>query len=400
MSSSSDPSLSSAPPPADANEGCVGPTSEQAGKANACAGCPNQKVCASGEPKQVDPALAVVQDKLAQVKHKLVVLSGKGGVGKTTFACQLAFSLAQQHGLQVGLLDVDICGPSVPRVMGLTGQEVHQSAAGWSPVYVDDNLGVMSIGFMLPNQDDAVIWRGPRKNGLIKQFLTDVDWGELDYLIIDTPPGTSDEHLSIVQYLKQGCGVDGAVVVTTPQEVAMMDVRKELNFCKKTGLRVVGVVENMSGLTVPLKALRFLDGPATASNGIGNGQHENSSKPAAAAAVTREDKTAAVLAALQQIDPSLLDCLVEAEVFPAFGSGPQGMAAAFDVPFLGKLPLDPDLLRACEEGVSLAEKAPQSPAVPALEKIVQGILDETRTEAEKEGKGKVVGDGKRVEAQG
>jgi len=297
-------------------------------------------------------------------------------------------------------LDVDICGPSVPRVMGLTGQEVHQSAAGWSPVYVDDNLGVMSIGFMLPNQDDAVIWRGPRKNGLIKQFLTDVDWGELDYLIIDTPPGTSDEHLSIVQYLKQGCGVDGAVVVTTPQEVAMMDVRKELNFCKKTGLRVVGVVENMSGLTVPLKALRFLDGPATASNGIGNGQHENSSKPAAAAAVTREDKTAAVLAALQQIDPSLLDCLVEAEVFPAFGSGPKGMAAAFDVPFLGKLPLDPDLLRACEEGVSLAEKAPQSPAVPALEKIVQGILDETRTEAEKEGKGKVVGDGKRVEAQG
>jgi Mrp family chromosome partitioning ATPase len=388
-------SSAAAPPPADANEGCVGPTSEQAGKANACAGCPNQKVCASGEAKQVDPALAVVKDKLAQVKHKLVVLSGKGGVGKTTFACQLAFSLAQQHGLQVGLLDVDICGPSVPRVMGLTGQEVHQSAAGWSPVYVDDNLGVMSIGFMLPNQDDAVIWRGPRKNGLIKQFLTDVDWGELDYLIIDTPPGTSDEHLSIVQYLKQGCGVDGAVVVTTPQEVAMMDVRKELNFCKKTGLRVVGVVENMSGLTVPLKALRFLGGPATASKGIANGQHENSST-AVMAAVAREDKTVAVLEALQQIDPTLLDCLVEAEVFPAFGSGPQGMAAAFDVPFLGKLPLDPDLLRACEEGVSLAEKAPQSPAVPALEKIVQGILDGTRTEVEKGEE--VVGDGNGGEA--
>ena len=344
----------------------------------------------------MDPALAVVQDKLAQVKHKLVVLSGKGGVGKTTFACQLAFSLAQQHGLQVGLLDVDICGPSVPRVMGLTGQEVHQSAAGWSPVYVDDNLGVMSIGFMLPNQDDAVIWRGPRKNGLIKQFLTDVDWGELDYLIIDTPPGTSDEHLSIVQYLKQGCGVDGAVVVTTPQEVAMMDVRKELNFCKKTGLRVVGVVENMSGLTVPLKALRFLGGPVTASNDDATGEHKSSNKPVVAA-VAREDKTAAVLEALRQIDHSLLDCLVEAEVFPAFGSGPQGMAAAFDVPFLGKLPLDPDLLRACEEGVSLAEKAPESSAVPALEKIVRGVLDGTRLEVGKTGNG--VGGGKGGETQ-
>ena len=119
-------------------------------------------------------------------------------------------------------------------VLGLVGHEVHQSASGWSPVYVDDNLGVMSIGFMLPSKDDAIIWRGPRKNGLIKQFLTDVVWNELDYLIIDTPPGTSDEHISIVQYLKSA-NIDGAVVITTPQEVSMADVRKELNFCKKTG---------------------------------------------------------------------------------------------------------------------------------------------------------------------
>lgn len=119
-------------------------------------------------------------------------------------------------------------------VLGLVGHEVHQSASGWSPVYVEDNLGVMSIGFMLPSKDDAIIWRGPRKNGLIKQFLTDVVWNELDYLIIDTPPGTSDEHISIVQYLK-ATSIDGAVIVTTPQEVAMADVRKELNFCRKTG---------------------------------------------------------------------------------------------------------------------------------------------------------------------
>lgn len=177
--------------------------------------------------------LLFIIDKLSQVKHIILVLSGKGGVGKSTVSAQIAFTLASMNK-QVGLLDVDICGPSIPRMLGLVGQEVHQSASGWSPVYVEDNLGVMSIGFMLPSNDDAIIWRGPRKNGLIKQFLTDVDWGQLDYLIIDTPPGTSDEHISIVQYLKSA-NVDGAIIVTTPQEVAMADVRKEINFCKKTG---------------------------------------------------------------------------------------------------------------------------------------------------------------------
>lgn len=139
-------------------------------------------------------------------------------------------------------------------MLGLVGQEVHQSASGWSPVYVEDNLAVMSIGFMLPSLDDAVIWRGPRKNGLIKQFLTDVNWNDLDYLIIDTPPGTSDEHITIVQYL-QAAGIDGAVVVTTPQEISMGDVRKELNFCKKTNLNVIGVVENMCDIRLPLSSL-------------------------------------------------------------------------------------------------------------------------------------------------
>eukprot|EP01036_Dinobryon_divergens_P057031 gene57031-76150_t len=154
--------------PPDTNEECVGPASSDAGKASGCAGCPNQSACASGSGQvTVDP--------------------GKGGVGKSTFSAQLAFTLAKK-GKQVGLLDIDICGPSIPRMLGLLGEQVHQSATGWSPVYVTDNLGVMSIGFMLPSNDDAIIWRGPRKNGLIKQFLSDVDWGELDYLIIDTPP--------------------------------------------------------------------------------------------------------------------------------------------------------------------------------------------------------------------
>jgi Mrp family chromosome partitioning ATPase len=147
-------------------------------------------------------------------------------------------------------MDIDICGPSIPLLTGLENSTIHTSAQGWSPVYALPNLSVMSIGFLLPSKSDAVIWRGPKKNGLIKQFLKDVDWGELDYLVVDTPPGTSDEHLSIVQYMKE-TGIDGAVIVTTPQEVALQDVRKEIDFCRKVGIPILGVVENMSGFVCP-----------------------------------------------------------------------------------------------------------------------------------------------------
>ena len=129
------------------------------------------------------------------------MLSGKGGVGKSTVATQIALTLAQDEKVDVGILDIDICGPSVPRMLGLEGSDVHRSNTGWQPVYLEDNFAVMSIGFLLPNKDDPVIWRGPRKDGLIKQFLTDVLWENLDYLIIDTPPGTSDEHISMANYL-------------------------------------------------------------------------------------------------------------------------------------------------------------------------------------------------------
>lgn len=184
------------------------------------------------------------------MKRKVLVLSGKGGVGKSTVASQLAFALADE-GNEVGLLDIDICGPSVPKMLGLEGEEVHQSNFGWEPVHFSENLSVMSIGFMLPNPDSAVVWRGPRKNGLIKQFLKDVDWGEVDVLLIDTPPGTSDEHISAAQYLG-AVGADGAVIVTTPQEVACADVRKELSFCSKTSIPVLGIVENMAGTFLSL----------------------------------------------------------------------------------------------------------------------------------------------------
>ncbi|PSC74599.1 cytosolic Fe-S cluster assembly factor NBP35 [Micractinium conductrix] len=349
--------------PEGAPEHCPGTDAEQAGKAAACEGCPNQAACASA-PKGPDPDLAAIAARLAPIKHIILVLSGKGGVGKSTFSAQLAWALAAR-GLEVGLLDIDICGPSLPKMLGLEGEEIHQSGAGWSPVYVQENLGVMSIGFMLPNPDDAVIWRGPRKNGLIKQFLKDVHWGECDYLIIDSPPGTSDEHISIVQFLK-AARVDGAVVVTTPQEVSIIDVRKEINFCKKTGIPVLGVVENMSGLRQPLSSFKFY-GPAG------------------------EDVTAAVLAVAAAAVPGggggggAVDgggssgqqgggIVAETTVFHASGGGAVRMAADMAVPFLGAVPLDSALSRAGEEGRSVFDAAGGSSSGPALQAIITKLL--------------------------
>jgi len=171
--------------PENANQQCPGVGDKNAGKGEACDGCPNQNLCASGQMQTEDPSIQIIREKLSNIKHKLFVLSGKGGVGKSTVSSQLALILASK-GYDVGLLDLDFCGPSIPRMMGLQGQDVHQSTEGWSPVYVEEGLGVMSIGFLLQNEDDAVIWRGPKKNGLIKQFLTDVTWGALDFLIIDS----------------------------------------------------------------------------------------------------------------------------------------------------------------------------------------------------------------------
>lgn len=230
-------------------EHCPGPESEKAGQGDACASCPNQKICATA-PKGPDPDLPLIHARMSTVAHKLLILSGKGGVGKSTFTSMLAYAFAQSPTTQVGVCDIDICGPSIPRMMGAENQSIHSSSSGWSPVYVADNLAVMSIQFMLPGQDDAIIWRGPKKNGLIKQFLKDVEWGDLDWLLVDTPPGTSDEHLSVCSYLKSS-GVDGAVLVTTPQEVSLLDVRKEIDFCRKAGIKVLGVVENMSGFVCP-----------------------------------------------------------------------------------------------------------------------------------------------------
>ncbi|KAI9154803.1 nucleotide-binding protein 2 [Paramyrothecium foliicola] len=198
---------------------------------------------------------------LAKVKHIVLVLSGKGGVGKSSVTTQLALSLSLA-GHSVGILDVDLTGPSMPRMLSIEESKVTQVPGGWAPVLVHDadpatnrgSLHAMSLGFLLARRGDAVVWRGPKKTAMIRQFLKDVLWDDVDYLLVDTPPGTSDEHISLAETLQRDARpgqVAGAVVVTTPQAVATADVRKELNFCAKTGIRVLGVVENMSGFVCP-----------------------------------------------------------------------------------------------------------------------------------------------------
>ena len=187
-----------------------------------------------------------LQSRLCGIRHKVVVLSGKGGVGKSTVAVNLAVAL-MLSGKRVGLLDVDIHGPSIPTMLGLERATVKGSEEELFPVEAG-GLKVMSLGFLLGNPDDAVIWRGPRKMGVIKQLLRDVAWGELDYLIIDSPPGTGDEPLSVCQLIGT---LDGAVIVTTPQKLAAVDVRKSITFCRSLQVPVLGVVENMSGFVCP-----------------------------------------------------------------------------------------------------------------------------------------------------
>ncbi|KAM4820339.1 cytosolic Fe-S cluster assembly factor NUBP2 [Thomomys bottae] len=259
---------------------------------------------------------------LAGVRHIILVLSGKGGVGKSTIATELALAL-RHRGKKVGILDVDLCGPSIPRMLQAQGRAVHQCDGGWVPVFVDreQSLSLMSVGFLLEKPDEAVVWRGPKKNALIKQFVSDVAWGELDYLVVDTPPGTSDEHMAAVEALRP-CRPLGALVVTTPQAVSVGDVRRELTFCRKTGLQVLGIVENMSGFACP-------------------------------------------------------HCAECTNIFSKGGG--EELAQFAGVPFLGAVPLDPELTKSLEEGRDFIQAFPKSPAFSALTSIAQNILDRTPT---------------------
>jgi len=281
----------------------------------ACESCEKKGEC-SEEMQESCQYLEQQQlsERMSQVKHKIVVLSGKGGVGKSTVAANLAVSLSL-NGNRVGLLDVDIHGPSIPKLLSLEGRPVEVNGDMIVPVSLSDNLKVMSIGFMLRQKDDAVIWRGPMKMNVIKQFLKDVDWGKLDFLIVDCPPGTGDEPLSVCQLIDNA---DGAIIVTTPQELALADVRKSISFCHQVKLPVLGVVENMSGFVCP-------------------------------------------------------KCGEVTAIFKSGGG--ERMAQEMNVPFLGSIPIDPQIPQACDDGKPYVHYYKKTETAKAFEKAIDPIAE-------------------------
>lgn len=188
-----------------------------------------------------------IKNNLEKIKHKILILSGKGGVGKSTVSSNLAVSLSEKN-YNVGVLDIDIHGPSIPKLLGLEDMKPETTESGICPVMYSPNLKIMSMGFLISDRDSPVIWRGPLKMTAIKQLVGDVEWGNLDYLLVDLPPGTGDEPLSIAQIIPN---CDGAIIVTTPQDVALNSVRKSIKFVKQMNIPIIGIIENMSGFECP-----------------------------------------------------------------------------------------------------------------------------------------------------
>lgn len=274
---------------------------------------------------------------MQKVRYRVAIMSGKGGVGKSSVCAQLAWTLAAVQGLRVGVLDIDICGPSMPKMMGVEGEPVHPSNYGWCPVFADEDLCVISIGFLLDSDDAAVIWQGGKKDGMILQFLKDVDWPELDVLLIDTPPGTSDEHMALMHHLKNH--LDGVIMVTTPQEVALADVRKEFNFLKKVQVPVIGVVENMNGFHCP-------------SCKVCNRRSRNI--------------IATLIFFVKQKD---------SVIFPVTSGGATRLCENLNVPLLCSMPLDPRLLQCCENGQAIVEVHPESPISELYEQLATKTMN-------------------------
>lgn len=208
-----------------------------------CSSCATASTCSSAKKGQAGlPPKAAID-----VQHVIMVLSGKGGVGKSTVSVNLAYALSAT-GKKVGLLDLDMHGPNVPKMLGIEDHKLGVSGDSIEPVRITGNLSVISMAFLLPDTSTPIIWRGPMKMAAINQFLSEVNWGPLDYLVVDLPPGTGDEALTIAQLAPN---VRGAVIVTTPQDVATMDARKSAKFIEKLGLPVIGIIENMSGMICP-----------------------------------------------------------------------------------------------------------------------------------------------------
>ena len=275
-----------------------------------CGSCSTGSDCQSNSKEQEkDRKLA---HNLSRIKHKVVILSGKGGVGKSNVAANVAAGLSLS-GYSVGLLDVDVHGPSIPRFFGLEDSHPVTRDRKLVPLMWNGQLLVMSLGFLLKNREESVIWRGPVKMGLIRQFLEDVDWGDLDYLIVDCPPGTGDEPLSVVQLLGSEAH---ALIVTSPQDVAVDDVRRSVSFCRQTGNPVLGIVENMSGFVCP-------------------------------------------------------KCGEEAHIFSSGGG--QRLALEMQVPFLGNIPLDPEMVKAADQGKPFIFEEKNTPAFNTLQKLLDPV---------------------------
>jgi Mrp family chromosome partitioning ATPase len=235
-----------------------------------------------------------VDESLKKIKNKYIVLSGKGGVGKTSTSVNLSMALANK-GFNVGIMDVDLHGPDVPRMLGLKGMLDLTKNHKLNPIRYSENLKVVSIESMIASKDDAIIWRGPLKYSAIRQFIGEVEWGELDFLIIDSPPGTGDEPLTIAQTIKDA----KAIIVTTPQEVSLADVRKSISFCRTVKMDILGLIENMSGFTCP---------------------HCN-------------------------------------KMVDLFGTGGgEKTAGTAGIPFLGRIPFDPNVVSCGDNGISFQEK--------------------------------------------
>lgn len=215
---------------------------DDAKKAQGCPSQGNGQDMAARQKKEEN----AIKNSLSKIKHKIFVLSGKGGVGKSSVSANLAASLSKQ-GYKTGLMDVDVHGPSIAQMLGLTELLDISENQMLMPKQVNENLKVVSVQALMQDKDQAIIWRGPAKTGMIRQFVSSVDWGELDFLIIDAPPGTGDEPLTVVQTIPEALGV----IVTTPQEVALADIRKSISFCKTVRLKTLGIVENMAGFSCP-----------------------------------------------------------------------------------------------------------------------------------------------------
>ena len=268
-----------------------------------------------------------VTEHLEKIRYKIMVMSGKGGVGKSTVAVNFAAVLAME-GMRVGILDADIHGPNIPKMWGADWRPLQSEGEGIRPIEVLPNVKLISMGFLLPNPDSPVVWRGPIKHTAIKQFLGDVEWGDLDFLIVDLPPGTGDEPLSVAHLIT---GVDGSIIVTTPQDVALMDSRKTVNFSRMLNVPVIGIVENMSGLKCP-------------------------------------------------------EC---GHLIPLFKIG-GGEKAAKDlgVPFLGRIPIDPEVVQKSDSGTPYVVSYPDSEVTKAFKEIAEkcrAFVESPREQLQKKG---------------